>query len=135
MSIFRRMSWFTTFIIPVTVALVIAFAGIVMPGIPRIYFIVAFLAALIFLPGVFIGLKIAKTPATIEKTIMVGLKAENLNIVHLQHPDGSIRAYMDTSLANAYRAGTVKKGQIIKVIIRDDVMLKWDKEDEHAEED
>ncbi|MEW5762859.1 MAG: hypothetical protein AB1776_06640 [Bacillota bacterium] len=125
MGIFQRMGWFWTFIIPVAVALAIAWAGIKNPDLPRTYFVLGFLAALVLLPAVFIALKILAIPVRHEEVVAVGVRGERQ--VEIRHPDGAVVTYYAPDLARALKSGRVRAGDRLRVAVRrNEQILGWE---------
>lgn len=125
MGFFHRMGWLWTFVLPVAIALAIAWAGIKNPDLPRIYFIVGFLAALVFLPAVFILLKILATPVVNEEVVAVGVRGERY--VEIMHPDGAVATYYQPDLVDALKTGRIRKGDRLRITVRrNEHILRWE---------
>lgn len=125
MQVFNRMGWAWTFILPVAVALVIAWLGIKNPDLPRIYFVIGFLAALVVLPAVFILLKILAIPLVDEEVVAVGVRGERY--IEVMHPDGVVAAYQHAGLVHAFRSGRIRKGDRLRVLVRrHEHILRWE---------
>ncbi|HAG07112.1 MAG: Uncharacterized protein XD69_0561 [Clostridia bacterium 62_21] len=125
LGIFNRMGWLWTLVLPMGIAVAIAWLGIKNPDLPRIYFIVGFLAALVILPAVFILLKILATPVVDEEVVAVGVRGERH--IEIRHPDGVVASYYHPDLARAFRSGRVRRGDRLRVLVRrHEQILRWE---------
>ncbi|MEW6770400.1 MAG: hypothetical protein AB1330_03305 [Bacillota bacterium] len=120
---FRRMSYFTTLVVPIVVALVIAFLAVLNPQWPRIYCVIAFLAALIILPGVTLGLKLGCTPVTEERVVLVGVDAPG--IIGVRRANGEVVRYHHRELYTLFCNGTVSEGSILSLRFLDNDIIGW----------
>lgn len=120
---FRRMSYFTTLAIPIATALLIALLAVTHPQWPRIYLIIAFLAALIILPGVTLGLKLGCTPLTEEKVVFLGVGAPG--VIHVRHDNGEVVRYPHRELYAHFLDGTVEEGEVLLLRFLENEILSW----------
>lgn len=120
---FRRMSYFTTLVIPIGVALVIAFVGLAKPEWPRIYFIVGYLAALILLPGITLGLKLGSTPLVEEEVEFVGVFAPGW--IEVRRATGEICRYHHRQLYELFQSGGIRRGERLILRFLDQDIVGW----------
>lgn len=120
---FSGMSYFTTLVVPIAVALLIAVIAVTHPQWPRIYFIVAFLAALILLPGITLGLKLGCTPLDDVKVIFCGVGAPGVIRVRLEN--GQVVGYPHKELYALYLDGVVKEGELLLLRFLEHDILSW----------
>uniref|UniRef100_A0A7C2EJ11 Uncharacterized protein n=1 Tax=Ammonifex degensii TaxID=42838 RepID=A0A7C2EJ11_9THEO len=120
---FSRMSYFTTLVVPMAVALIIAFLAVINPQWPRLYCIIAFLAALIILPGITLGLKLGCTPVTEEEVVFLGVCAPG--VIGVRYPNGEVVRYPHRELYDLFRNGTVKEGDILRLRFLDKEIIGW----------
>jgi hypothetical protein len=127
----QRVSWAMTLFIPIILALVITVAGILNPQLPRVYFIVVFLFALVILPGILVTLKILSSPViAAEVTLLATRKGQNVDVMF---PDGSVNTFQNAQLYNGLLTGELKQGERLRVLIRDDILFRWQRlEEERA---
>lgn len=124
----QRVGWPVTLCVPIILAFVIAIAGILSPELPRVYFIVGFLFALIVLPGILVTLKVLSTPVTAaEITLVAARKGQNVDVMF---PDGAVNTFQNVQLYNGLLTGELKHGQRFRVLIRDDILFRWQRIDE-----
>ncbi|AZK60565.1 hypothetical protein [Candidatus Desulforudis audaxviator] len=123
MKFMRRVGWPVTLFVPLTLALVIAVAGIYSPGVPRIYFILGFLFTLIVLPGILITLKVLSHPVTAAVVTLVTTR-RGQNVV-VMFEDGTKNTYQNAQLYAGLLTGELKPGQRFRVLIRDDLLFRF----------
>ncbi|MFZ5873411.1 MAG: hypothetical protein ACOYW8_03225 [Bacillota bacterium] len=122
MKFMRRVGWPVTLFVPLTLALAIAVAGILSPDVPRIYFIIGFLSALIVLPGIFVTLKVLSHPVTAAVvTLVTTRKGQNVVVMF---EDGTKNTYQNAQLYAGLLTGELKPGQRFRVLIRDDLLFR-----------
>lgn len=120
---FSRMSYFTTLAVPIVAALIIAFIGLAHPEWPRIYFIIGFLAALIILPGVTLGLKLGCTPVTEEDVEFAGVYGRG--VIGVRFPNGEVARYPHKELYNLFLNGGVEEGEPLRLRFLDQDIISW----------
>ncbi|MEW6447296.1 MAG: hypothetical protein AB1426_04290 [Bacillota bacterium] len=120
---FSRMSYFTTLAVPIAVALIIAFTGLAHPEWPRIYFIIGFLAALILLPGVTLGLKLGSTPITEEDVEFTGVYGRG--VIGVRFANGEVVRYPHNELYNLFINGGIEAGEPLRLRFLDQDIISW----------
>ncbi len=126
----RRVGWPVTLFIPLILALVIAVVGIYSPGLPRIYFILGFLSALIILPGILVTLKVLSHPVTsAEITLVTTRRGQNVVVMF---EDGTKNTYQNAQLYAGLLTGELKPGQRFRVMIRDNILFRFQPLDDEA---
>ncbi|MEW6183341.1 MAG: hypothetical protein AB1500_09240 [Bacillota bacterium] len=120
---FSRMSYFTTLVVPMAVALLIALFAVTHPQWPRIYFIVSFLAALVLFPGITLGLKLGCTPLEDVKVTFFGVGAPGIIRVRLEN--GQVVGYPHKQLYALYLDGVVTEGEILLFRFLENDIISW----------
>lgn len=120
---FSRMSYFTTLAVPIAVALIIAFVGLAHPEWPRIYFIIGFLAALIILPGITLGLKLGSIPITEEDVEFVGVYGRG--VIGVRFSTGELVRYPHKELYNLFLSGAIETGEPLRLRFLDQEIVSW----------
>lgn len=120
----RRMSYLTTLVIPIAVALVIAFVGLTHPQWPRVYFIIGFLAALILLPGVTLGLKLSCTPVVEEDVEFLGTYGPGW--IGVRHANGAVARYHHRGLYEMHQSGHVRRGERLRLRFLEQEIISWE---------
>jgi hypothetical protein len=120
---FRRMSYFTTLAIPIGTALLIALLAVTHPQWPRTYFIIGFLAALIILPGITLGLKLGSTPLVEREMVFLGGNAPG--IVRFADERGRIESYPHRQLYALFLDGAIREGETLLLRFLDHEIMSW----------
>lgn len=127
MRFMHHVSWPATLFVPALLALAVVVVGVFSPGVPRYYFIVAFLFFLVVLPGILVTLKVLATPVTAAEITLVGTrKGQNVDVMF---PDGSVGTFQNAQLYNGLLTGEFKQGDRFRVLIRGDIMFRWQRLD------
>jgi hypothetical protein len=85
--------------------------------------VIAFLAALILLPGVTLGLKLGCTPVTEEKVTLVGVDAPG--IIGVRRANGEVVRYHHRELYTLLCNGTISEGSILNLRFLDNDIIGW----------
>lgn len=127
MRFMQHVSWPMTLFIPIVLALVIAVTGVLNPDVPRLYFVFAFLFALVILPGVLVTLKVFSLPViTAEVTLVRARKGQNVEVMFT---DGAVNTYQNAELYNGLVTGELQPGERLRVMIRGDLLFRWQRLD------
>lgn len=125
LKIFQRMSWTTSFVLPIVLGMIVVLVGLTQPQLPRMIFIVGFVFCLIFLPGILIAGKIVSEP---RKTMDVVLQRIDLHgYVTLQLPDGRTESFQAPALNREVVMGKMQEGEKLRVTTRGDIVFKYER--------
>ncbi|MGO0122604.1 hypothetical protein [Desulfothermobacter acidiphilus] len=122
---FRRMSYFSTLVWPIVLALGIAFLAVTHPQWPRSWCIAAFLATLILLPGVLLALKLTSTPLTQERVTFLWGRAPGIIVVRRE--SGEEDRFYHQEIFTSFAEGKIKQGDTISLHLLDKDIVRWEK--------
>jgi hypothetical protein len=117
------MSYFTTLVIPIGVALLIVLLAVTHPQWPRTYLIIGFLAALIILPGITLGLKLGSTPLVEREVVFLGGNAPG--VIRVANEHGRMESYPHRQLYALYLDGTIREGEVLLLRFLENDILSW----------
>lgn len=124
-KIFQRMSWTTTFIIPVVLGVIVVLIGITQQQLPRIVFIASFVFCLVFLPGILVAAKIFTAPRKVMDVVLETIQPSGY--VTLRLPDGETGSFQAHALNREVVMGKMREGEKIRVTTRGDVVFKHER--------
>lgn len=122
MNIFGRLSWFITFLIPALTGIAIAIWGL-NSDLPRGYFVVGFLFALVIMPGILVWLKVMGTPLQEEEIILLG--AGSGDQVKIARPSGGHDIVSHSGIKRAILTGELRIGARLHLVRRGDIVIDW----------